>query len=147
MGLEESCLSCLGKIIAVRPVYGWGWTRLDAPEIPVPAQIDGVPDPFNLRIRDFFYFKNELRGAVGKIEEEGHIYDDFWAVFYTRVMGNHNFTDKIPYCDIQIGAAAPALSGEWPEFTSGAPVVNGYCLVGDSLKHIEESGKIGRKIS
>jgi hypothetical protein len=28
---------------------------------------------------------------------------------------------------------------EWPEFTSGSPIVNGYGFVGESLSHIEEN--------
>jgi hypothetical protein len=146
MGLDESCLSYLGRVIAVRPVYGWGWSRLDAPEIHVPNEIDGVPRPFHCRIKDFFYFKNELRGAVGNIEEAGHIYDDLWITFYTRVIGTHNFTDKLPYCNIEIGPDKPVIIEEWYNFTTGEPIVNGYCFVGETLKHIEDSGKIGRKI-
>jgi hypothetical protein len=130
-------------VIAVRPIYGWGWKRLDAPEILVPIEIDGVPFPFHYRIKDFFYFKNELRGAVGNIEEAGHIYDTLFVVFYTRVNGTYNFTDNLPYCDLQVGSILPTLKGEWHEFTSGSPIVNGYCFVGESLKHIEDSGKIG----
>jgi hypothetical protein len=146
MGLDESCLGYLGKLIAVKPVYGWGWSRLDAPETPVPDEINGVPYPFHFRIKDFFYFKNELTGAVGNIEEGGHTYNNLWAVFYTRASGTHNFTGKLPYCDLQIGSTIPVLTGEWYEFTSSSPLVNGYCFVGESLKHIADSGKIGSKI-
>ena len=137
MGLEESCKSYLGKSVAVKPVYGWGWSRLDAPEIPVPAEFNGVPRPFHCRILGFFYFGEELRGAIGRIEEPGHIYDGLWVVFSTRVVGVHNFTDHLPYCDVQIGSVAPG--GEWPEFTSGSPIINGYGYVGESFRHIEEN--------
>ena len=151
MGLDESCKSYLGNVIAVRPVYGWGWTRLDAPEISVPDEIDGVPYPFHCRIKELFYFENELRGAVGNIEEVGHIYDSLWLVFYDRVSGTFNFTDNLPYCNLQIGSTMPTLMstlhGEWHEFTSGSPIVNGYCFVGESLKHIADSGMIGSKIT
>jgi len=137
MGLEESCKSYLGSLVAVKPVYGWGWSRLDAPEIPVPAEVNGVPRSFHCRIKDFFYFQGELRGAVGSIEEQGHIYDGLWIIFSTRVVGIHNFTDLLPHCDVQIGPVVPA--GEWPEFTSGSPIVNGYGFVGASLRCIEEN--------
>jgi hypothetical protein len=137
MGLEESCNSYLGGLVAVKPVYGWGWSRLDAPEIPVPAEVNGVPRPFHCRIQDFFYFRGELRGATGRIEESGHTYDGLWAVFYTRLVGTYDFTNNLPHCDIQIGPGVPV--GEWPEFGHGSPIVNGYCFVGASLMRIIEN--------
>jgi hypothetical protein len=137
MGLEESCKSYLGSLVAVKPIYGWGWSRLDAPEIPVPAESNGVPRPFYCRLQDFFYFRGELRGATGRIEESEHISDGLWCVFSTRLVGTYDFTDNLPHCDIQIGSDVP--TGEWPEFTSGSPIVNGYCFVGESLRHLEEN--------
>ena len=137
MGLEESCQAYLGSLVVVKPVYGWGWSRLDAPEIPVPAEVDGVPRPFHCRIRDFFYFRDELRGATGRVEESGHVYDGLWVVFSTRMAGTYEFTDNPPYCDVQIGSDTPV--GEWPEFTSGSPIVNGFGYVGKSLRRIEEN--------
>ena len=101
----------------------------------MPAEVNGVPRPFHCRIEDFFYFLGELRGAVGIIEEAGHIYDSLWVVFSSRLIGTQDFTVRLPYCDIQIGSDAPA--GEWPEFSTGSPIVNGYGFVGQSLKHIE----------
>ena len=136
MGLEESCKSYQGRLVAVKPIYGWGWTRLDAPEIRVPAEVNGVPRPFHCWITDLFSFEGELRGAVGNIEEPGHLYDGLRIVFSTRVVGVYNFTDRLPRCDVQIGPVMPI--GEWPEFSS-APIVNGYGFVGESLKHIEEN--------
>ena len=84
MGLDPSAENHLGRLLAVKPVYGWGWSRLDAPEIPVPAQINGVPHPFHCRIHHFFAFQGELRGAVGVVQESGHIYEGLWVIFSTR---------------------------------------------------------------
>ena len=137
MGLDLSAETYRGRLLAVKPVYGWGWSRLDAPEIPVPAQTNGVPHSFHCRIQHFFSFYGELRGAVGVIEEPGHIYDGLCVVFSTRVMGMHNFIDSLTYCDMHIGLGAPV--GEWPAFVSGSPIVNGYGFVGESLKAIEEN--------
>src|SRR5687767_1057085 len=100
MGFDPSAENHRCKLVAVKPVYGWGWSRLDAPEIPVPAQINGVPHPFHCRIEHFFAFQGELRGAVGIIEEPGHIYQGLWVIFSTRVIGSHNFVNSLPYCDI-----------------------------------------------
>src|SRR5687768_13565060 len=113
MGLDPSSENYQGNLVVVKPVYGWGWSRLDAPEIPVPTGVNGVPHPFHCRIHQFFYFQNELRGALAVIEEFSHIYDGLWVVFYTRVMGIHDFVYNLPYCNIQIGPDAPV--GEWPE--------------------------------
>jgi hypothetical protein len=137
MGLDPSSENYQGRLVAVKPVYGWGWSRLDAPEIPVPAEVNGVPHLFHCRIQRFFYFQNELRGVLAVIEEFSHIYDELWIVFYTCVMGTHDFVYNLPYCNIQIGTDAPV--GEWPEFLSGSFIVNGYGFVGKSLRHIEEN--------
>src|SRR5262249_16647144 len=143
MWLDESSKEYQGGLVVVKPVYGWGWSRMDDPEIPVPAEINGVPRPFHCRIQDFFYFQGELRGAVGVVEESGHIYDGLWVIFYTRVIGDFNFGNNSPYCNIEIGADAPV--GEWPEFTSDSWIVNGYCFVGVTLREIEESiARMGR---
>ncbi len=136
MGLEETCKTYLGELVAAKPEYGWGWTRLDAPEIPVPNQINGVPFPFHCRIEKFFYFRGELRGFVGRVEQPEHIYAGFFVVVYTRIVGTFNFTDNLPHCDIQLGADEP--SGEFPEFVSGSPLVNGYGVVGATFEHIAE---------
>src|SRR5688572_4246223 len=130
MALDVSSENYQGRLVAVKPVYGWGWYRLDAPEIPVPAEVNGVPRPFHCRIQHFFYFQNELRGALAVIEELSHIYDGLWVVFSPRVIGTHDFVNYLPYCDIQIGTDAPV--GEWPEFLSGSPIVSGYGFVGES---------------
>jgi len=143
MGLDPSTEKYQGRSVAVRPVYGWGWSRLDAPEIPVPAQSNGVPYPFHCRVQHFFHFQNELRGAVAVIEEPGHIYDGLWIVVSTRLMGTHDFVRNLPYCDIQIGAEAPV--GDWPEFLSDSPLVNGYCFVGETLRHIEQGDSTMRR--
>ena len=71
------------------------------------------------------------------IQESAHIYDGLWVVFSTRVIGTYDFTNNLTYCDIQIGQDAPV--GEWPEFLSGSPIVNGYGFVGESLRHVEEN--------
>jgi len=139
MGLEENCKTYLGKLVAAKPVYGWGWTRLDAPEIPVPAQINGVPFPFQCRIEKFFDSEDELRGFIGRVEQAEHIYDGLRVSIYTRVVGTFNFTDALPYCNFQLGTDEP--SGEFLQFVSGSPIVNGYGFVGATFEHITEYDK------
>jgi hypothetical protein len=134
MGFEPLIEYYRGSLVIVNPVYGWGWARVDAPEIPVAAQSNGVLYPFHRRIQHFFCWQNELRGAVAGIEEPDHIYDGLLVIFSPRVTGIHNFTTHIPCCDIQIGSVAPV--GEWPEFLSGSPIINGYGFVGESLEAV-----------
>lgn len=136
MGLEESCKNYLGKLVAFKPEYGWGWTRLDAPDVRVPAQVNGVPFPFHCSIQEFFDFHGEVRGFIGRVEQPEHIYDSLFVVINTRVIGIFNFTDNLPHCDVQLGADEP--SGEFPTFVSGSPIVNGFGVVGASLQHIAE---------
>ena len=135
MGLELSTVSYKGRLVAVKPVYGWGWYRLDAPGTPVPAEVNGAPRPFHCRIQYFCHFNGELNGAVAVIEEPDHIYDRLWAYFWLRVTGMYNFVDRLPHCNIEIGPDAPV--GERLEFVSGSPRVGGYCWVGETLKHLE----------
>lgn len=140
MGLDKSCESYLDNFVVVKPVYGWGWTRLDAPEIRVPAEVNGVPRPFNCRITEFLYYQNELNGAVGKIVEANHIYNNLWIFFYLRMKGSFNFTDEIGYYNIEIGSRkpdTPAGKG-WLEFTAGSPIINGFAKVAESFQRIEK---------
>ena len=136
MGLDETCKTYLGELIIFKPEYGQGWSRLDAPDIPVPAQINGVPFPFHCRIEKFFDFHGELRGFVGRVEQTEHIYDGLRVIINTRVVGTFNFTDALPRCDIQLGTVEP--SGEFPQFVSGSPIVNGFGVVGATSEHIAE---------
>lgn len=138
MGLDESCLDYWGGLIAVKPVAGWGWSRLDAPEIPVPNQINGVPFPFHCYFETPLYFDGELRGAACRIEETGHIYNKFWMFFYNRTCGIFDFEERLPYCNLEISPKIPTVRRAWFDFTSGVPLVNGYAFAGASIKHIEE---------
>ncbi len=95
MGLDKSCENYLNGSVLVKPVYGWGWARLDAPEISVPAEIDCVPRPLGCEIIRFLYYRNMLNGAIGRIAESQHIYDGFWTFFYLHAKGLFNFTDEL----------------------------------------------------
>jgi hypothetical protein len=143
MGLEETCRTHLGSLVVFKPEYGWGWTRLDAPDILVPAQVNGVPFPFQCRIERFFDVRGELRGFIGRVEEAGHIYDGLRVVVTTRVVGTFDFSNRLPHCDIQLGTGE--LTGEFPDFVSGSPIVNGYGVVGATSEHIaEHDSRYGR---
>lgn len=140
MGLDSSCKEYLNRIVLVKLVYGFGWSRIDAPDITVPNEVNGVPCPFNCRINDFIYYENRLVGAVGYIEEIQHIYTHLWTFFYLREQGIFNFTDEIGYYNVEIGQQFPEIpvGKEWYEFTSGSPIIFGFGMVGESFRHIEK---------
>jgi hypothetical protein len=54
---------------------------------------------------------------------------------------------SLVFLDHHMPTLMSTLHGEWHEFTSDSPIVNGYCFVGESLEHIQASGKIGSKIT
>ena len=134
MSLDKSCENYLNKLIIVKPVYGWGWTRLDAPEVRVPNEVNDVPRPFACQITEFLYQQDIPNSAVGQIIEENHIYNKLWTFFYLRVEGIFNFIDEIGNYNLQIDPQMPEIPAgkEWLDFTSGSPIVNGYAVVAES---------------
>jgi hypothetical protein len=140
MGLNNSCLSYINQQVVIKPVYGWGWSCTNSPEIPIPADINGVPFPFSCRIKSFFYIDEELMGAVAFIEAEEHIYNGYWIIFHLRVSGIYNFTNEIAYYNVEIGYHMPDIKNgkEWPEFKHGSAYVNGYGRIGRTIQEIEK---------
>ena len=139
MSLDKSCKKYLNRLVLIKPVFGWCWSNLENPDIPVPAQINGVPFSFHCRIRGFFYFEGSLCGAVGKIEEMGHIYDKFLTFFYLRISRICNFTSEPGYYNIEINLQRPKvpLGKKWFEFPVDSLIVNGYALIAQSFGQIE----------
>jgi len=139
MSLHHSCEEYRNRSVIVKPIYGWGWSSTGDPPMPVPAEINGVPRPFSLIIRDFYRFEGELRGVIGIIKEPGHVYDRCWANLSLRVGWECNFTDEMGYYDLEIAQPEPIRGQKgWPEFPAGVPVVNGYGIVAESMRRIEK---------
>jgi hypothetical protein len=137
MGLEDSCKNYKDKLILIKPVFGWGWTS-NKPDISIPNQVNGVPFSFYFRVKTYFYFENELRGAVGRVEDSNHIYNNLWAFFYNRNAGISNFTNKLPYCNIEISLEYPEIRNKWYEFKRDSQIIIGYCIAGESVQAIAE---------
>ena len=137
--LDQSCTKYTGHLLTVEVHYGWGWQgRMSKASSKVYEPME-EPSNFHLRVNYFFPWQNVLRGGVGRIEEEGHIYDNFWIVFYTRPLGKYDFTDNITTYSMQIGPDEPwmlpppenpELDEPWPcwEF-SGVPKLLGFGVV------------------
>jgi len=137
--LDESVTQYVGGRLFVKVHYGWGWQRTEPDATATSNQAAEAPPDFFLRVLRFFQWQGVLRGAVAKIEESGHPYDGYWAVFYTRPLGTYNFTDNITTYSVQVGpdepimldpSAEPELAEYWPlwEF-SGVPQLLGFGMI------------------
>ena len=105
--LDDSALEFVGRPVAARTIYGWGWAeghddRTDS--VPV-----DVPPSFHFRVVEFCDWNGERRGGIGHIDQAGHIYDGHWLLFYTRVCGCFDFVLKIADYNFHIGRNRPSL--------------------------------------
>ena len=124
--------SYLGALLYLRPGYGWGWHRTDGDAVPVGLNYDIVEQagPFHIRVNRFFVFRDEPRGVVGTVEQEGHFLHGYWVACGEMSAGIHNFTDELSLrCDLSIGPAEP--SGEWPMVRNCSPIYGGYGIVAE----------------
>jgi len=81
--LEDKVLAYCGSLVAVGPVYGWGWSGVQ-------------PKSFQMRIVEFCRdAKSTLRGGIGQIESAGHAFDKRWVVFSARHDGQWNFESHL----------------------------------------------------
>jgi len=46
-----------------------------------------IPEPFHMRIKQFWDHMDERRGAIGRVYEPEHTYDGYWVVISTRHVG------------------------------------------------------------
>jgi len=155
MGMKEECKNY--KTVVVEPIYGWGWIFTDTKDLSylnseerkipfshfderlarkVKAISYDVPKAFSCEIDSFFYFKNELRGSVGKITEKDHEFTDYWTVFSTRNVGEYDFTDNPARYHIDIACEPPF--GKWPEFACGLQIYSGMAYVYASIADIQK---------
>src|SRR5262245_23306620 len=95
MGLDLSCEKYLNQLLLVKPIYGWGWSRQDVPQLVARTELNELPPPFICRPTAFFYFEDELSGMVAEIEDSCHIYDGLWTFSYLAVRGTWNFTNEV----------------------------------------------------
>jgi hypothetical protein len=126
----------VGTLVCVRPIYGWGWHRIDDPSATVDyAQIHSAGS-FKVKIEEVFSFDGELRGITGQIHTPGHPFDEYLAVCGTMHAGEYNLRDRL--CirwDLEIGRGQP--QGEWPQINSGGPIWGGYGIVAESEAMID----------
>ena len=127
----------IGQLLYVKPKYGWGWVRHDAPAISLShAQVQELGG-FQVRVRFLFGGRRYLRGLVGVVEQESHPLDGSWLGGYPRGAGEYNFTDRLAkYWDLHIGPSAPR--GQEPILPTGFPVWAGHGIVAESADYIQD---------
>jgi hypothetical protein len=123
--LDDSVLAFVGQLVFACPFYGWGWSTVE------------IPDPFQLRVVEFFDWNGERRGGIGRIEQPGHNNNGHWVLFFTRIVGCFNFVDDVAQYNFRIGttrpslldpASSPQLASTMPlsYFPSSSEVASGY---------------------
>ena len=105
--LDDSVLEFIGRPVAARTIYGWGWGE-GHDDGTDSAPVD-VALSFQFRVAEFFDWNQVRRGGIGHIEQLGHIYDGHWVLFYTRVCGFFDFVHKIADYNFHIGRNRPSL--------------------------------------
>ena len=123
-GLDDSCELFIGKLLKVKPVYGWGW--YGNTEAPSPSE------GFKMRLESFWWHDGIRRGGIAKIETKGHTYDGWTVIFNTRFVGTFNFSDKIGHHEIFITKQDIIYIKEdgWPFPKNGyIGGCSGYCVI------------------
>jgi hypothetical protein len=130
MSLPESVREYRGQLLCFRPMYGWGWFRLGADGEKEPtdyAELDQAGD-FHIRAHRFFSFHGELRGIVGRVEQNGHPFDGLWATTWTMLVGDYDLTQNLcSRWDSEFGQEEPGGPGEddWPTEPKKTPAYFG----------------------
>ena len=126
------------KWLCVRPIYGWGWNRLDDLSLPVDYQhIQRVGD-FSVFVESFFSFVGELRGITGRVREGDGIFAGYHVIAGTMQVGDYDLRRRL--ClrwDLELGAVAPGTE-EWPRLAHAGPVWGGHGIVAESGAVIDD---------
>ena len=112
MGFANSSRHQLGKHLHVKPIYGWGWSRLSIAEPALSFAEAAGPATFRIRLLGLFESEGTIRDASARVEEPGHVCDGWFVAFSTRGQGEFDFDRQIAQCNILVG----------PEFKDGAPL-------------------------
>jgi len=134
MSLPASSREYEGQLLCYKPGYGSGWSRLDKSgndALVDYAEVEAA-GVFHIRVGRFFFFRGELRGVVGRVEQPGHMFDGMWAATWTMLVGDFDFTRRLcPRWDIELGPIEP--SGEdWPRIREASPVYAGTGILAAS---------------
>ena len=136
MPLDPSCAEFVGRVLVVRPVYGWGW-RSDAralgPDDFGPIDAEGS---IAFRVSELLDWRGELRHIIGRVESPHSLFAGLWITCAVMRAGMFDFVERI--ClryDLSFGPLPP--EGEWP-LATGSPRYEGYGVVAESAQIIED---------
>jgi hypothetical protein len=131
--LTDACLRFVGRELYVRPFYGWGWHRGQASVDNDDFERIESAGVFRIRVERLFSFRGELRGLVGVVTSEVHLFSGAHIVAAEMREGVHDFESNLCHrYDLELGSAAPA----GPRI-DGDGVVQGYGTIGASPAHID----------
>jgi hypothetical protein len=126
----------LGQLLYLKPTYGWGWVgQADNSRVDY-ASIDAAGG-CQVRVLQFFTWRGEVRGIVGKVEQSGHLFDKLWIVCGAMVSGEHDFAEHL--CrryDLELGTQEPTQD-EWPRIKPGERNYAGYGILAETEQHFE----------
>lgn len=144
MTLDVDCEKYKNSFLYCKPYFGWGWHRLDEKTHVDFSQINKAGG-FHILIQDFFYYMNDLRGLIGHVVENGHIFHGLNFVCWTMYKGTYNFTDNICFrYDIEMSSATPFMVKDWqlknwPSLEGGKPHYQGSVYVAENEQYIDSS--------
>jgi hypothetical protein len=126
VALQESCRSFEGKLVLVRPHYGYGWCRLNHNEPRLTYKEASGPSEFNLRVQSFIEVEGELQGATGVVEQPGHQCNGWYVTFSLRHQGSYDFKANPPHCNISVG---PEFEGGTEPTVKGMGALAGFAVI------------------
>lgn len=127
MALSEGSRNFEGKLLAVKPHYGYGWCRLNRSEPRLTYKEASGPSEFNPRVLSFIEVAGELIGAAGVVEQPEHPCNGWYVVFSLRHQGSYDFESNPPHCNISLGVEFE--DGSQPR-VKGVGALGGFAVVG-----------------
>jgi hypothetical protein len=138
MPLAEKSRLYKGRIVWIKPIYGWGWSRLDltGPTSAVDYSTVERAGLLSCRIEEFFETKSQLQGFIGRLEESATVFSASWIVATVMAEGLYDFTENLgSRYDLELGNNSP--TGDPPHIRSNEPVYGGFGIVGDSPERFD----------
>lgn len=127
MSLPPSARDYAGQLLCFEPWPGWGWYRLGVNHEDSPldyAEVDAA-GVFHIRVHHFFDFEGALRGLVGRVEQQEHLFDGLWVATWTMLVGKFDFVERLCWrWDIELGPTQPRVEG-WPVAPTTPPAYGG----------------------
>lgn len=119
----------LDQLLEIRPVYGWGWSRMDVRK-PLDFYDIDAAGPLRARLTRLWEWRDELRGGIARVEHPGHPYNGYWVVFWTMSVGTWELSGgPPPRIDVDIGPDEPQFTDDWPSIDTGTPRIRGYVSI------------------